>query len=263
MIRRAAIGALVALSAIVVSCSNKPNQNAASTQSPISPKQEPAFSQGRPQQLNSTPLLDKAVGTDNVSCLRDWLSSQSAILESPAGADASVELRGEALLGKTEADNRCVTTWTLRIAANGTSRIISVGTFDFEWDDYTYFFEMNGWSKDGQRLLMSMVTWYGDWNKTTPVVYEVQGQQIRRTELDPLFQRIAPKDCPLHFLPLGFSPSGQVLFDVFPGNASDLAPGEKACFQESRWQLDYVQKVVTRASPNAIAEKFGTLIATK
>jgi hypothetical protein len=94
------------------------------------------------------------------------LSSRSAELISPVGIRASFERRGKTLVGKTSDDNRCETTWILHLADQGPPQTLLVDTRDDEWY-YEQIFEMNGWSKDGTRLLMSQIVAAGDWDENT------------------------------------------------------------------------------------------------
>jgi hypothetical protein len=202
--------------------------------------------------------LREPVSTGNVQCDQNWLSSRSAELISPAGVRASVELRGKTLAGKTTEDNRCETTWILHLTDQGPPQVFVVDTRDDEWY-YEHIFEMNAWSKDGTLLLMSQIEAAGDWDQTTPVIYNIQDHRMWLIELAPLFDNFTPKDCSLYFRPLGFTSSGKVLLNVGSLNESDLEPGEKPCFQNSRWELAYTQKRVSKVSSAASFERFGTV----
>jgi hypothetical protein len=202
--------------------------------------------------------LREPVSTGNVRCDENWLSTRSADLISPSGVTASVELRGKMLVGKTTDDNRCKTTWILHLVGKGTSQTIIIDTRDDELY-YEHIFEMDGWSKNGSLLLMSQIQTAGDWDETTPVVYDIQNQRMWRTELAPLFDKFTPKDCPVYFRTMGFASSGKIMLDVGSLDQSDPSPGEKPCFQNSLWELDYTQKRVTRVSESAAFESFGTL----
>lgn len=204
--------------------------------------------------------LREPVSTGNVQCDQNWLSTRSADLISPSGVTASVELRGKMRVGKTTDDNRCETTWILHLAGKGTSQTIVIDTRDDELY-YEHIFEMAGWSKDGSLLLMSQIQTAGDWDETTPVIYDIQNHRMWRIELALLFDKFAPKDCPVYFRTMGFTSSGKIMLGVGSLDQSDPspAPGEKPCFQDSLWELDYIQKRVTRVSDSAAYESFGTL----
>ena len=202
--------------------------------------------------------LREPVSTGNVQCDQNWLSTRSADLISPAGVRASVELRGATLFGKTADDNRCETTWILHISGQGSPHDITVDTRDDEWY-YEHIFEMNGWSKDGTLLLMSQIEAAGDWDQTTPVIYNIQDHRMWLIELAPLFDNFTPKDCSLYFRPMGFTKSGKIMLDVGSLDESDSEPGEKPCFQNSLWALDYTAKSVTKVLKTAAFESFGTV----
>lgn len=202
--------------------------------------------------------LREPVSTGNVQCDQNWLSSQSAELISPAGIRASVELRGKTLAGRTIDDNRCETTWILHLMDDGSPQTFVVDMRDDDWYSEEIF-EMNGWSKDGKLLLMSQIVAAGDWDETTPIVYDVKDRLTRIVVLSPLFDEFVPENCSIFFRPLGFTSSGKVLLNVGSLNESDLEPGEKSCFENSRWELDYTQKRVIKVLSAATFERFGTV----
>jgi hypothetical protein len=238
---------------------DRPNSGPDKNQVSSAPSSVPRREQTQP--LPHVPLLE-AVSTGNVQCDQNWNVSQSALVVSPSGIRVRVELRGKTILGKTQDDNRCVTTWTVHVTRKDTSEAIVADTRDDDWYD-EHFFEINGWSRDGRFLLMSIITDAGDWDETIPLVYDVKDKKIWQSELGPLFGRFVPESCLLYFRPLGFTLANRVLVDVGPLDADDLAPGEKPCFQTSRWQLDYIQKKVTRVPAKTTAEAFGTVQAKK
>jgi hypothetical protein len=222
------------------------------------PKASLSTPQGAEAAKSTFEGLREPVSTGNVQCDQNWLSTRSADLISPAGVRASVELRGKTLVGKTADDNRCETTWILHLAGQGIPQSIAMDTRDDEFY-YEHIFEMNGWSKDGRLLLMSQIVAAGDWDQTTPVVYDTQNHKMWLVELAPLFEKFTNKDCPVYFRPMGFTGSSRVLLSVGSFDESDLAPGEKPCFQNSRWELDYAQKSVTMVPSAATFERFGTV----
>ena len=136
--------------------------------------------------------LKESVSTGNVQCDQNWLSSTSATLASPRGDAASLALRGQILRGKSSDDNRCLTTWSLNINTADSVETIVVGKRDDEWY-CEHLFEMNGWSKDGKLLLMSMITDAGDWDETIPIVFDVRTRQVHRIELAPLFSKVTAR----------------------------------------------------------------------
>jgi len=202
--------------------------------------------------------LREPVSTGNIQCDRNWLSTRSANLISPSGITASVELRGKMLVGKTTDDSRCETTWILHLAGKGTSQTIVLDTRDDELC-YEHVFEMDGWSRNGSLLLLSQILTAGDWDETTPLVYDIQNHRIWRIELAPLFDKFAPKDCPVYFRAMGFTSPGKIMLDVGSLDQNDPSPGEKPCFQNSVWELDYTQKRVAKVSDDHTFESFGTV----
>jgi hypothetical protein len=210
--------------------------------------------QGAAASLAPAPL--NGVSTGGVECDRKRLTSRSADLISPKGILASVEINGEILEGKTPNDNRCRTTWTLHLVSHNLNQTVVVDSREDEpYNENT--FQMNGWSRDGRFLLLSEIRAAGDWDETTPIVYDAEKRQLWRIELTPLFKDLTKENCPIYFRPLGFASEGKVLLDVGSLNASDLDPGEKPYFESSRWELDYVQKQVHQVSDSAAADKFG------
>jgi hypothetical protein len=129
-------------------------------------------------------------------------------------------------------------------------------------DDYEYSFEINGWSQDGKLLLLSMIAMAGDWDETTPVIYDVEKNKSYEVPLAPLFEQMTPKQCYPYFRALGFDPAHHVLLDAGDLN-TDRGPGEKPCFPNSRWELDYVLKRVKRISAESVPQKFGTVAGEK
>jgi hypothetical protein len=205
--------------------------------------------------------LQKPVATDTVACTDENMpASKSDVVVSPSGLRARVSLQAKAAPGKNDDNQRCVTIWTAAVSRRGTGwrRVFE----DQRNDDYEYSFEINGWSGDGKLLLMSMVGAAGDWDETTPVIYDADKNKSYEIELAPLFKAMTPKDCYPYFRPLGFNALHHVLL-----NAGDLetdrAPGEKPCFPNSLWELDYVQKRVKRVPEKASPEKFGTVAGEK
>jgi hypothetical protein len=213
----------------------------------------------RKSQESTPATLRTEVSTDDVECDLNWNLSKSAVVVSPNGVRASVELRAKTVLGRTPENNRCVTDWIVHIQRGGETRTIVAGTREDQWDS-EHHFEIIGWSGNGKLLLLSMISAAGDWDETTPVVYDLNADRVWRTDLALLFKNVAPKGCLLYFRPRGFTGSGEVLVDVGPLGADDLAPGEKPCFEESRWIFYYARENVARAPIGSFAEKFGTLL---
>ncbi|HTC94548.1 MAG TPA: hypothetical protein VK699_14000 [Terriglobales bacterium] len=207
--------------------------------------------------------LQKPVSTDTVECGdEDMPASNSAVVLSPSGLQAKLRLQAKTVKAKSKDDWRCATTWTLLVNRRGTPlRTVFQEQRDDEWGNESSF-EIDGWSEDGRFLLLSTATMAGDWDETTPVIYDAEKNKSYAIKLAPLFEALTPKDCLLYFRPLGFNASSQVLLDVGDLNY-DRAPGEKACFPESRWELDYIQKRVKRVSGRSVPQKFGKVASEK
>src|SRR5579859_6137787 len=207
--------------------------------------------------------LQKPVSTDIVECGdEDTPASKSALVVSPSGLQARLRLQAKAIKAKNKEDRRCATTWTLMAGSRGAPlRIVFQEQRDDEWGNESSF-EIEGWSEDSRFLLLSTATMAGDWDETTPVIYDAEKNKSYEIKLAPLFEAMTPKDCLLYFRPLGFNASNQVLLDVGDLNYN-RAPGEKACFPESRWELDYIQKRVKRVSTRSVPQKFGIVAREK
>lgn len=87
----------------------------------------------------------------------------------------SVELNGKSILGETKDDNRCVTTWTVHVIRKDSAEEIVADTRLDDWYDEHYF-EINGWSRAGRFLLMSIMTDAGDCDETIPVIYDMENK---------------------------------------------------------------------------------------
>jgi hypothetical protein len=212
---------------------------------------------GRP--IPPTFSLRQPVSTDVVECDADPGPRQSAVVVSPRGERASVELRGENIPGISKDDDRCRTQWILHITVDGKPRAMYVATQE-DGPDVEHYFEIIGWSRDGSLLLMSMISAAGDWDYTGPVIYDTEGQRIWRSDLAEVFDQITPSNCSLYFRPLGFDSNERILIDVSPLDADDLAEGEKPCFEASRWRFDFLRESVEPVSADASIEKFGIVL---
>lgn len=115
---------------------------------------------------------------------------------------------------------------------------------DDEWAQENSF-EINGWSKNGRLLLASQVEAQGDWDETTPVVFDFSTGRFWRVELNPLFKRMIPTGCYVVYRAIGFIADGAVLIAPFSAD-NDGEPGTKPCFPVSRWRLDFRKSTITR-----------------
>jgi hypothetical protein len=215
-----------------------------------------------PAYAQQAQVLQKPASTDTVQCSDENLpASKSAVVLSPSGFEARLSLQAKAAPAKNDDNQRCVTTWSLMVGRKGAPlrRVFQ----DERNDDFEYSFEIDGWSEDGKLLLTSMIAVAGNWDETTPVIYDIERNKSYEIALTPLFDNVTPKNCTLYFRPLGFSATHQVLLDVGALDSDDLAPGEKPCFTESQWALDYLQRRVKRVPTDLVAQKFGTVVGGK
>ena len=177
-------------------------------------------------------------------------SSQSgtriaAWVSSAAGFSATVEVR--ASVTGSEDHRHCVTSWMLHVrGADHNERVITVAERednpkDDEWVQENSF-EINGWSKIGELLLTSQVEAQGDWDETTPVVFDFSTGRFWRVELNPLLKRMIPSGCYVVYRALGFTADGAVLIAPFSADSAETKP----CFPVSRWKLDFKKSTITR-----------------
>jgi hypothetical protein len=169
-------------------------------------------------------------------------------VSSAAGLSATVELRASVT---GSGDHRhCVTSWKLHVRGKDhkehvftvAEREDNVG--DNEWDQENSF-EINGWSKDGQFLLASQIEVQGDWDETTPVVFDFTTGKFWRVDLYPLFKRLIPSGCYVVYRAIGFTTDGAVLIEPLSTD-DDRERGTKPCFPVSRWKLNFRKNAIMR-----------------
>jgi len=185
------------------------------------------------------------------------LAAASAVSCEYPGANTSravKSLRGFAVRAELKAvrhgkgkEQRCLTSWVLLVSGpDGISTPLEIQSRedrpgDNEWS-YENSFELIGWSQDGVRFLAATVTAGGDWDETTPVVYDFQHHKWWRVELAPAFKKVIPTGCAVYFRPTGFTTNSEVL--ILAGPFDD----EDRCFKKSRWALDYTKHSVRKIS---------------
>lgn len=171
---------------------------------------------------------------------------------SKRGFSAAVELRVN-IVG-ADKQRQCTTSWILHVRKpGGQPQSITVadrqdGPEDNEWVQENSF-EINAWSSDGSMLLTSQAEAQGDWDETTPIIYDFNSNQHWRSELQPLFKKFIVADCYVVYRALGFAQDGRVLISAMSTD-DDREPVTKPCFGSSRWYLDFRHKTVSRASPS-------------
>jgi hypothetical protein len=189
----------------------------------------------------STPGDDMPIAAASAVSCEDKGANSSKTVKSRLGFTASVEVR--AVRQSEGKEQRCLTSWILQVSGpDGSSTPIEVQSRedkpnDNEWG-YENSFEIIGWSQDGARLLAAAVMAGGDWDETTPVVYDFQQRKWWCVELAPLFKKVVSKDCLVYFRPMGFTATGEAVILVGP-----FDDGQR-CFRKSRWALDYEKQTV-------------------
>ncbi len=188
------------------------------------------------------PLADAGVSI----CSENAGGGKSAWVTSNNGLSAAVELR-RSITG-SGAKRNCVTSWVLQVhGQKGSSRTIVVakredGPEDNEWIQENSFW-IDAWSTDGNMVLTSQIEAQGDWDETTPVVYDFRSGKFWRVEVNPLFEKHIPRDCYVVYRPLGFSKNGNILIRA-SSTDNDREEGTKRCFPESTWRLDFHHKIL-------------------
>jgi hypothetical protein len=193
----------------------------------------------------SKPLAD--AGT--VTCDDHAPAGSLKWVTSRAGNAAAVEVL-VAITG-TGDSRHCITDWKLHVRdKDGKGRTVPVDQRDDTPEDSEWVqensFEVDAWSNDGTMVLASQIEAQGDWDETTPIVFDFKTNAYKRVELLPLFKKLIPSGCNVVYQALGFSDDGQVLISAMSTDLEDRVPGTKACFPESRWKLDFHQNRISR-----------------
>jgi hypothetical protein len=176
--------------------------------------------------------------------VREWV-------ESKAGFAAALEL-GAVVTGNGDG-RKCVTSWKLHVKGKeGKEQVFTVAQREDFADEGDWAqensFEIEGWSRDGSLLLAAQIEAQEDWDETTPIVFDFSTNTFRRVELYPLFKRVIPDSCNVVYRPLGFAEDGRVLIKAMSTD-NDREPGTKACFPESRWNLDFRRRTIVPVAP--------------
>jgi hypothetical protein len=191
---------------------------------------------------DSKPLADAGVSI----CFGNAGGGMSAWVTSQKGFAAAVDLRRK--ITGTGAKRNCTTSWVLHVRdQKGASRTIVVAERednpeDNEWTQENSF-EIDAWSQDGNMILTSQIEAQGDWDETTPGVYDFRSGKYWRVELYPLFEKHIPRDCYVVYRPLRFGENGTVLIWA-SSTDNDREEGIKRCFPESTWRLDFHQRTL-------------------
>jgi hypothetical protein len=148
---------------------------------------------------------------------------------------------------------RCVTSWILHWKdKEGKSFAVTVAQREDRPEDNEWIqensFEINAFSSNGHLILVSQIEAQGDWDKTTPIVFDLKSGAKWRVELYPLFKQLIPAECYVVYRVLRFTGSGNVLISAM-STESDRGAGEKPCFSTSLWELDYRDNKIKPAAP--------------
>jgi len=197
----------------------------------------------------SKPIAD----TGTVTCDYKEKSGPPEWVTSNAGFGAAVELSVK--ITGTGESRHCITDWKLHVRGkDGEERTFTIAQRDdspedAEWIEENSFW-IDAWSKDGTMVLASQIEAQGDWDETTPIVFDFKTNALYRVELYPLFKKMIQSDCYVVYRALGFSAGGGVLISAMSTD-DDREEGTKACFAESHWKLDYRHGTISRAAPKS------------
>ena len=177
--------------------------------------------------------------------------SQSQWVKSSGGFSVAVELR-TAITG-SGAHRHCVTSWNLHVrGADENEQVITVAQRDDTPDDNEWLqensFQIDGWSKDGNMVVASQIQAQGDWDETTPILFNFTTKKYSRVDLSPLFKAKIPADCYVLYRVLGVSNNGTILISAFSTD-DDREAGTSPCFVERRWRLDSRNRTITPVAP--------------
>ena len=195
------------------------------------------------------PIYDAGI----VTCDSSTSAKPLHWVESSSGNAAAVELAVS--ISGSDDSRHCITSWKLHVRAKGSEeRTLAVAERDDTPEDDEWVeensFGIDAWSKDGTMVLTSQIEAQGDWDETTPIVFDFRTNIQYRVELYPLFKNLISRDCYVVYRALGFSDDGGVLISAMSTD-DDREPGTKACFPESRWRLDFRQSRISPVSPRA------------
>jgi hypothetical protein len=169
---------------------------------------------------------------------------------SKSGFAAAVEIR--ASVTQAGDGRRCTTSWIVhRRGEDGQVSTIKVAERDDRPDEGGWSqensFEIDAFSRDGKKVLLSQIEAQGDWDETTPIVFDLTNNMRWRIELHPLFKEQIPADCSVVYRALEFTSEGSVLISA-ASTETDLEVGTKPCFANSLWELNYRNKKITRVT---------------
>lgn len=201
----------------------------------------------------SKPLADAGIVTCEESNPEvgpsQWVTSKK-------GYSAAVEIH--AVVTGTGKRRLCRTSWVLHLRGpEGKRSAITVAEREDYPDDEEWVqensFEIDAWSKDGNMVLVSQIQAQGDWDETTPVVFDFASHQHWRTDLYPLFKTVIPPGCFVVYRALRFAEDNRVLISAMSTD-DDREPRAEPCFPDSLWQLDFrhnnIARLIAKPSKN-------------
>jgi len=141
-------------------------------------------------------------------------------------------VEGKILRGDNKWDDRCYTTWSLRVWQGKNLQVSPIfGQVVYKSDDQTaeqFIFQIDGWDREGRYLVASMIDKAGEGSLIGLVFYDSEQNRATEVNIPELFNQMTPADCYPQFEAKGFSRSKVVLIEA-NGGAEDLAPGQKSC----------------------------------
>jgi hypothetical protein len=193
----------------------------------------------------SKPLAD----TGTVTCDDHAPKGPLKWVTSKAGYSAAVEL--SVSITGTGDSRHCITDWKLHVRGKDSKeRTVPVAQRDDSPEDEEWIeensFWIDAWSSDGTMVLASQIEAQGDWDETTPIVFDFKTGGYHRVALFPLFKKLIPADCYVVYRALRISADGRVLISAMSTD-DDREPGRKACFPESLWKLEFLHKSISPA----------------
>ncbi|HEY0564257.1 MAG TPA: hypothetical protein VGC88_01665, partial [Terriglobales bacterium] len=141
----------------------------------------------------------------------------------------------------------CYTTWTLHVQTGSASPKSIVFDKNDDENSYQYKAEIDSWSGDGRLLLFSEIPYAGDWDGTQPFVYDLSSDKVIRVALDKAFRRLHRSECAIYFRPLAFITADEVAIES-GAFEQDLAPGQKPCFPDRGWAVNFRTLAARRIS---------------
>jgi len=172
-------------------------------------------------------------------------------------------VEGKILRGDNKWDDRCYTTWSLRVWQGKNLQVSPIfGQVVYKSDDQTaeqFIFQIDGWDREGRYLVASMIDKAGEGSLIGLVFYDSEQNRATEVNIPELFNQMTPADCYPQFEAKGFSRSKVVLIEA-NGGAEDLAPGQKSRFPTSYWEYEVGSNGIGRAPPGVTGRFWGSVV---